>query len=264
MTINYSGHPEVVAIPAFDDNYIWLIHNGKNGIVVDPGDAEAVIEVLGQHKLRLSGILITHHHADHTGGIPRLVELFGCAVIGPKGENIPGLTQRVDASDSIAPGDLGIEFAVLDVPGHTKGHIAYYCAEPGWLFPGDTLFAAGCGRLFEGTPEQMFQSLSTLAALPGTTQVFCAHEYTLSNLAFALEVDPFNPALIERVHIEKAKRAQGLSTIPTNIAIEKLTNPFLRTSNPDIAKRLGACRQMIDDEPVNVFSGLRRWKDEFR
>jgi hydroxyacylglutathione hydrolase len=264
MTINDRGRPEVVAIPAFEDNYIWLVHNGENCIVVDPGDAEAVINALDKQNLRLSGILITHHHGDHTGGIPHLVDLFDCPVIGPKEENIPGLTQRVDSSDSITPGALGIKFAVLDVPGHTKGHVAYYCPELQWLFAGDTLFAAGCGRLFEGTHEQMYQSLSKLAALPDTTQVFCAHEYTLSNLSFALEVDPLNPALIERAHIEKAKREQGLPTIPTSIAIEKLTNPFLRTSDQNIAKRLGTCRQIIDDEPVAVFSGLRRWKDEFR
>jgi hydroxyacylglutathione hydrolase len=256
--------PKVLAIPAFEDNYIWLIHDGKHGVVVDPGDAEPVIEVLRATGLHLSGILITHHHGDHTGGIQRLAGLYGCAVIGPKGEDIAGLTRRVDAGDAVALPGLGLQFTVLDVPGHTRGHVAYYCAQFRWLFPGDTLFAAGCGRLFEGTHEQMFQSLSRLAALPDDTRVFCAHEYTLNNLAFALAADPHNPALIERVGVEEAKRRDGLPTIPTTIAIEKRTNPFLRTSDPDIVRTLAMRRHIEAQDPVAVFAGLRDWKDVFR
>lgn len=256
--------PRVVAIPAFEDNYIWLIHDGKCGVVVDPGDAGAVIDVLRKTGLQLAGILVTHHHGDHTGGIAHLAHVFQCEVIGPKGEDIAGLTRRVDAGDAVALPGLGPGVTVLDVPGHTRGHIAYYCAQFGWLFPGDTLFAAGCGRLFEGTHAQMFRSLSRLAALPDDTQVFCAHEYTLSNLAFALEADPSNPALVARVRAEQAKRSMGLPTVPTTIAIEKLTNPFLRTSDPDIVRTLGMRRHIDARDPVAVFAGLRDWKDEFR
>ena len=184
----------VLAIPAFADNYIWLVHDGVHAAVVDPGDAAPVFAVLEANNLTLVAILLTHHHADHVGGVPELLQRFPVPVFGPSREAIPTITHALNQEDSIAVPELGLTLQVLDVPGHTGGHIAYLSVEEGWLFCGDTLFAGGCARLFEGTPAQMVGSLSTLAKLPDGTQVYCAHEYTMANLRFAQEIEPGNAA----------------------------------------------------------------------
>ncbi|HYD80541.1 MAG TPA: hydroxyacylglutathione hydrolase [Paucimonas sp.] len=255
---------EVLAVHAFEDNYIWLIHDGTSGIVVDPGDPDAVIRVLDERRLHLAAILVTHHHGDHIAGIPSLAARFRCDVFGPAKEDIAGLTHKVKANDVIRIAQAGLELHVLEIPGHTLGHLAYHCEQRQWLFPGDTLFAAGCGRLFEGSSDQMHRSLQKLMALPDTTQVFCAHEYTLSNLAFALEADPENPDIPHRLLVEKAKRRQGLPTIPTTIGWERRTNPFVRASEASVVRNIVLRRRPANIEPPAIFAALRSWKDEFR
>lgn len=256
----------VLAVPAFRDNYLWLIHDGANAVAVDPGDAGPILEALASHRLALTAILLTHHHADHIGGVPHLLRRFPVPVIGPGNDGISGITQVVGEGDRVqVPGLAGLELAVLDVPGHTRGHIAYV-REHGqhWAFCGDTLFAGGCGRLFEGTPAQMASSLGKLAALPGDTQVFCAHEYTLANLRFAEAVEPGNDALQLRLRDEAAKRAAGLPTVPSTIELERATNPFLRYTEPAIVGSLvQAGRLAPDASPVQAFAALREWKNVF-
>ncbi len=254
----------VLAVPAFADNYLWLLHNGTQAAVVDPGDAAPILAALKEHGLSLVAILLTHHHADHAGGVPALLEHFPVPVYGPTLDTIPTVTHPLKEGDSVTLPELGLHFSVLDVPGHTKGHIAYVEKEQNWLFCGDTLFAAGCGRLFEGTPRQMTQSLAKLAALPDETAVYCAHEYTLSNLRFALEVEPDNTALTERYKTEKAKRDQHIPTVPSSIGLEKLTNPFLRYAQTQIMRRLHNVGRLNTPEPVQAFAALREWKNNFR
>jgi len=229
---------KVLAVPAFQDNYVWLVHDGVHAAVVDPGDAAPVLDALKAHRLSLSAILLTHHHADHVGGVPALLRGHDVPVFGPAREDIPQITQPLTEGNTIAVPDLGLKLAVLDVPGHTRGHIAFFSPDNAWLFCGDTLFAGGCGRLFEGTPEQMVASLTKLASLPDTTQIYCAHEYTLANLRFAREVEPGNGELTTRIKLEQAKRDQGLPTLPSTLGTEKATNPFLRFREPRIADRL--------------------------
>ena len=254
----------VLAVPAFQDNYLWLIHDGRHAAVVDPGDAAPVLAALNAHQLSLAAILLTHHHADHVGGVPRLLEDFHVPVFGPKHEAIPQMTHPLGEGESVTIPEISLTLDVLDVPGHTRGHIAYVAREQQWLFCGDTLFAGGCGRLFEGTPEQMVASLSKLAALPDAMQVYCAHEYTLSNLRFAREVEPDNPALSERIQAEQAKRDQGLPTVPSTIGLEKSTNPFLRFRELAIAERLNSLDHLSSREPIAVFTALRQWKNTYR
>ncbi len=254
----------VLAVPAFQDNYLWLIHDGRHAAVVDPGDAAPVLAALNAHQLSLAAILLTHHHADHVGGVPRLLENFHVPVFGPRHEAIPQITRPLSEGESVTIPELGLTLDVLDVPGHTRGHIAYVARRQQWLFCGDTLFAGGCGRLFEGTPEQMVASLNKLAALPETTQVYCAHEYTLSNLRFAHEVEPDNAALNERIKAEQAKRNQGLATLPSTIGLEKSTNPFLRYREPAIAERLISLNHLTSREPIAIFAALRQWKNTYR
>lgn len=254
----------VLAVPAFQDNYLWLVHDGAHVAVVDPGDAAPVLDALKAHRLSLSAILLTHHHADHVGGVPALLREYDVPVFGPAHEDIPQITQRLTEGDIIAVPDLRLRLDVFDVPGHTRGHIAYFSPDNAWLFCGDTLFAGGCGRLFEGTPEQMVASLTKLASLPDTTQIYCAHEYTLANLRFALEVEPDNSELTTRIKQEKAKRDQGLPTVPSTIGTEKATNPFLRFREPRIADRLIAAGHLSDREPIAVFAALRQWKNSYR
>lgn len=256
----------VLAVPAFKDNYLWLIHDGVNAAAVDPGDGQLVLAALGANKLALTAILLTHHHADHIGGVPDLLERFAVPVYGPRHERIGAVTHPLGEGERVEVPGLALELDVLDVPGHTSGHIAYLRRDPGarWLFCGDTLFGAGCGRLFEGTPAQMVASLSKLAALPDDTQVFCAHEYTLSNLRFAQAVEPGNRALQLRLHEDTARRGAGQPTVPSTIGIEKGTNPFLRCSEPAIVARLAAAGRLAPNAgPVETFAALREWKNVF-
>lgn len=256
----------VLTVPAFKDNYLWLIHDGTHAAVVDPGDAAPILAALAEHGLTLTAILLTHHHADHIGGVPALLARFPVPVYGPRNDGIAEVTHPLKEGDCIAVPELGLELDVLDVPGHTLGHIAYVRRTPGlhWLFCGDTLFAGGCGRLFEGTPEQMATSLEKLAALPEDTEVYCAHEYTLSNLRFAQAVEPGNEALALRMKDESAKRALDVPTVPTSIGLERRTNPFLRYREAEIVGELVKAGKLADGAtPVQAFAALREWKNVF-
>ena len=250
----------LIPIPAFDDNYIWMIHDGQQALVVDPGDEDPVMQVLQKSGLQLVSILVTHHHLDHVGGIEALREATGAQVYGPAGETMPEPLHRLAAQDYVQV--LGLDFQVIEVPGHTAGHIAYH--GHGAVFCGDTLFSGGCGRLFEGTPEQMLESLDRLAALPGDTRVYCAHEYTLANLRFALEVDPDNDALRAWRDEAAALRERGAATLPSSIGRERDVNPFLR-SRTDAVRRAAERRAGATlGSPAAVFAEIRRWKDGFR
>ncbi|MGZ3235885.1 MAG: hydroxyacylglutathione hydrolase [Burkholderiaceae bacterium] len=257
------GTLSVFAVPAFNDNYLWLVHDHINAIVIDPGDATPILATLDAHKLSLVAILLTHHHADHIGGVPDLLQRFKIPVYGPQLEKIATVTHPLTEGDTVTIPELQLRLSVLDVPGHTRGHIAYVAHQQGWLFCGDTLFAGGCGRLFEGSPAQMTSSLSKLAALPDSTEVYCAHEYTLANLRFAYAVDPDNTLLMNRIQAEQAKRNHGLPTVPSTIGLEKATNPFMRYMQPAILDRLKAAGRLHESEPVSAFAALREWKNTF-
>ncbi|MDE1262730.1 hydroxyacylglutathione hydrolase [Vibrio aestuarianus] len=250
---------QIKSIPAFNDNYIWLIQNSdQRCAVVDPGDAAPVLQYLTEHQLTLEAILITHHHHDHIGGVPELVRQHpNINVVGPVNEPIPTLTHPVEAGDQIELFDE--VFMVLGLEGHTNGHIGY--VGDAKLFSGDVLFSAGCGRVFEGTMEQMFTSLNKLAALPEETEVYCAHEYTASNVAFALAVEPDNDQLHQYRDQVNRLRAQQQSTVPTTIRQEKLINPFLRTQQESVMKSVANRTQQTD--PQSIFTALREWKNEF-
>jgi hydroxyacylglutathione hydrolase len=253
----------ISGIPAFDDNYIWLLENRDgSALVVDPGDPQPVLAALSARGLRLAGILVTHHHFDHIGGVAALKESSGCVVYGPTNPAIDSIDRQLVAGDALSVGDY--HFEILEVPGHTLDHIAYY--QPGEqpvLFCGDTLFAGGCGRIFEGDPPMMYASLAKLAALPPDTAVYCAHEYTLSNLRFARAADPHNPALLQRENAAIAARREGQPTVPSTIALELATNPFLRSADPDVLAALKAAGRLTADDPVSSFAQLRAWKDQF-
>ncbi len=254
----------MLPLPAFNDNYIWMLHNGHDALVVDPGDAQPVLDALEHHALTLQSILVTHHHADHTGGIHTLRQATGAHVFGPARETIPEPLTRLKESDVVRA--LGMDFRVLDVPGHTAGHIAYFVQPAGEspiLFPGDTLFSGGCGRLFEGTAEQMLQSLSKLSVLPADTRVCCTHEYTLSNLRFAVVVEPGNALLREHQVSCQQLREQGLPTLPSSIALELQINPFLRSHLPSIADSVRA-HNLQGTHAADVFATLREWKNTFQ
>ena len=254
----------LIPIPAFADNYLWLLHDDKRALVVDPGDAEPVLRALEQHALQLESILVTHHHADHTGGVDVLRQACGAKVYGPATERIPQPFTPLQGGDMAHA--LALDFQVLDVPGHTAGHIAYYAPNINGkplLFCGDTLFSGGCGRLFEGTPAQMLASLDKLAALPGNTVVCCTHEYTLSNLRFALAVEPGNADLVAYQARCMHLREGGQPTLPSSISQELLINPFLRTRQATImaaARRFDASAH--DDN--TVFAAIRQWKNQFK
>lgn len=252
---------KVVPLCALRDNYIWTLRNESHAAVVDPGESQPVLDYLAAEGLKLAAILATHHHPDHVGGIPEILRVHPCPVYGPKNEPIPTLTHPVSEGDRVRIPELGAEFSVLDIPGHTRAHIAYYGLES--LFCGDTLFACGCGRVFEGTPEQMFASLSKLLALPDDTKVYCGHEYTLANMQFAKTVEPSNAALAAREKRDQALRDRGLPTLPSTLADEKATNPFLRCREPAVIESANKYLGSRIGDPVNVFSAIRRWKNEF-
>jgi len=254
----------LIALPAFTDNYIWMLHDGQRAIVVDPGESAPVHAALDAQQLVLAAILVTHHHADHVGGVDALRPRLQGKVYGPRRERIP--EPYVALSDGDTVDELGLHFQVIDVPGHTSGHIAYFNAAGAGapvLFCGDTLFSGGCGRLFEGTPAQMHESLSRLAALPGDTRVCCAHEYTLSNLKFAHAVEPRNAALAEYTAWCQTQRAAARPTLPSSIEIEREVNPFLRCAEPAVTHSARA-HGADSDEPVAVLAALRQWKNDFR
>jgi hydroxyacylglutathione hydrolase len=251
----------VSPVSAFRDNYIWLIHNDKDAIAVDPGDAAPVEAFLKENGLALAAVLATHHHADHVGGVAKLIARRNIPVYGPQHEEIPTLTRRLTEGERIQISELGLEFAVLDIPGHTAGHIAY--VGHGWLFCGDTLFACGCGRLFEGTPAQMTTSLDKLAALPDDTLIYCGHEYTLANIRFALAVEPDSAVLAEREQEEAAKRERGLPTLPSNVGIERQTNPFLRIRAASVGGAASRHAGRPLTNPVEIFTAIREWKNHF-
>ena len=255
---------QVTAIPAFADNYLWLIHDGQHAAVVDPGDAAPVEAALASLNLTLDAILLTHHHADHAGGVAALVAGRKIPVYGPAHERIAGVSVPLSEGQSVNLPSLGLNLSVLDVPGHTAGHIAYVAAEQRWLFCGDTLFAGGCGRLFEGTAQQMTVSLQKFAELPNDTAVYCAHEYTVSNLRFAVAAEPGNAEVAARLDDAQQRRARGEATVPSAIGLEKQTNPFLRYREPAVIASLQAAGRLDNDDPVAAFAALREWKNSFR
>ncbi|QKX18009.1 hydroxyacylglutathione hydrolase [Microbulbifer sp. YPW1] len=246
-------------IPAFHDNYIWHLQNGDQHWVVDPGDAAPVKKALDGAKL--SGILLTHHHYDHTGGVASLVDDFDCPVYGPG--SIDGVTHPLTDGDQFTL--LQGDWEVIAVPGHTLDHIALvlHASDGTHLFCGDTLFAAGCGRLFEGTPAQMHQSLTRLASLPKDTKVYCAHEYTLANLQFARAAEPGNSDIAARLESDRATRDNDQPTLPSTIGRELATNPFLRTGSPEVRAQAAAHGASPDASAVEIFATLRQWKDTF-
>lgn len=255
----------IIPVPAFRDNYIWLVHDGRHALVVDPGDAAVVRQALDHLGLQLGAILVTHHHPDHVGGLAQLLAHAEVPVFGPAGESIEGVTEPVREGDEIRIAAPATAFRVLDVPGHTAGHVAYVAMdiEPGLVFCGDTLFSAGCGRLFEGTPAQLAASLAKLAALPSTTRVYCTHEYTLSNLAFARAAEPDNPERDAYALACEALRARGEPTLPSTMGRERAINPFLRCDRPSVAGSVAKQVGRALHDPVDCLAALRAWKDGF-
>lgn len=251
---------QITPISAFQDNYIWIMHDSKLAIVIDPGIADPVITFLEKQKINLAAILITHHHHDHVGGISKL-NRQKVPVYGPEQEHILGLTQFVKEGDTVHLANNTFNFNVLAVPGHTLGHIVYY--NNTLLFCGDTLFSAGCGRLFEGTAQQMYHSLQKIAALNDSIQIFCAHEYTLKNLQFAQHVEPSNPIIKKRIKAVELLRAKSQPTLPSTLALEKEINPFLRCHVPEVIERVEHYANKKLRDPVEVFAYLRQWKDHF-
>lgn len=258
----------ITAIKAFSDNYIWAITStaSKHVALVDPGDARVCIDYIEQHQLILSAILITHHHADHIGGVEQLYHY--CAeknwpleIFAPKNENIPFATQKLEQDNVVELTEFTLSFNVIDLPGHTLGHIAYY--SDGILFCGDTLFSAGCGRIFEGTPQQMHQSLTKLKNLPERTRVYCTHEYTLANLTFALTVDPSNSELVNYYNQAQQLRSADKMTLPSSILREKQINPFLRCEDENIQQSVSEYTQEALTAELATFTALRAWKDDF-
>lgn len=255
-------------VPAFNDNYLWLLDDGERAVVVDPGDAAPVQAALAQRELSLCAILITHHHFDHTGGVDALLAVAPVPVFGPDDARIPQVTHPLKAGDRCE--FLGLEAEIIEVPGHTSEHIAYFVRDPAacgapLLFCGDTLFAGGCGRLFEGSPAQMRNSLQKLADLPDDTRVYCAHEYTQANLKFAKAVEPNNAALAARIESVAQARDAGQPTVPSTLAEELATNPFMRWQQQEViasaaSQRGSNARELAADE---VFATIRQWKDNF-
>lgn len=253
--------PSLIALPALQDNYIWSM-TGDNGVcvLVDPGEAGPVHQAIRQ-GMNPCAILVTHHHGDHIGAIEELARTYSLTVYAPEDSRIPCATQRVQDGDGLTIKHANLHFSVLAVPGHTLSHVAYF--GEGVVFTGDTLFSLGCGRLFEGTPEQMWASLQRLAALPAETRVCCAHEYTLSNAAFASVVDPDNSALQHRIQTMREHRQAGLPTLPVRLGDERATNPFLRCDAPAIVAAVASHTGRMPTSLTETFAALRRWKDGF-
>lgn len=253
---------QITPIPAFADNYIWMLQRtgSRSAVLVDPGETRRIMRLVDEQGIRPVALLITHHHSDHVGGIKQLLEKFPEMIVyGPANENIAGVTHKLQQNDRISIPEIDATFEVLEVPGHTRGHIAYY--GEGVLFCGDTLFACGCGRLFEGTPEQMTDSLKKIAALPAQTRIYCAHEYTLDNIGFARWVEPDNDDLMQRDDQDMASQEQGIPTVPSTLELELKTNPFLRF-NQQVVK---AAAEKFAGKPLRtdaeVFAAVRYWKD---
>ncbi|MDI1298201.1 hydroxyacylglutathione hydrolase [Methylotenera sp.] len=251
---------QIIPIPAFKDNYIWLLHNVTQATVIDPGDAAPVIASLKHLNLTLTNILITHHHHDHIGGVADLLEAFPQAIVyAPALEHFAFEHIAITEQNIVHLSDLNITFSILDLPGHTLGHIAYHSAQHEILFCGDTLFGAGCGRLFEGTPTQMYHSLQKLAALPIATNVYCTHEYTMHNISFALMFEPSNQRLIDRQKNTQELRESNIPSLPSTIELELATNPYLRCNSQEI--QLAA--QLTNGSEIEIFSKLRELRNHY-
>ncbi len=259
---------QIEALPAFVDNYLWLIHDGVDAIVVDPGDAVPASRALQERGLQLRAILLTHHHPVHVGGASTLKAATGAQVYGPAAEadKIGGLHHLLSDGDNVDLSAPLLQLEVLEIPGHTLGHIAYHAAQPapGLLFCGDTLFSAGCGRLFEGSPQQMLTSLQRLAALPASTAVYCGHEYTLANLQFAQTVEPDNAEIKAALHEIRAWRDDNRPSLPSRIERERRINPFLRSTEPVVRAAVMRHAALKGDNATEVFAALRQWKDGYR
>lgn len=252
---------DILPIKALSDNYIWCLMKASNRccVIVDPGDADPVLEALATHQLKLTAILITHHHWDHTDGIAKIIEQFNVPVYGPAKEVVDGVTDHLNEGNQVTLDDLDLTLHVTHIPGHTLGHIAYY--GHGLLFSGDTLFTGGCGKIFEGTVEQMYSSLAKLAELKENTLVYCGHEYTANNLKFAQLVEPNNPEIAERIKEVAKLRAQDLPTVPATLSIEKSSNPFLRCTHPNVIKAAEAHCGHTLHTPQDVLGVIRAWKN---
>jgi len=263
---HHDNHWRLTPVPAFSDNYIWLLQRGGHALIVDPGQAAPVLAVLQAEQLTLDAILLTHHHHDHVGGAEELRQRTGAVVYGPAAERLPVCDHPVAQGHTVQLKNLHISLSVLDIPGHTAGHIGFFSQIVGFapvLFCGDTLFAAGCGRLFEGTPAQMVDSLSKIAAFSQDTLVCCAHEYTLSNLRWALQVEPDNAMLQARWDAAQRARADGLPTLPSTLGLELQTNPFLRTAQSAVIEAASDHAGQPLADAVAVFACLRSWKNQF-
>jgi len=248
-------------VRAFQDNYVWTLRRGDEAVVVDPGDATPVLQYLRSENLRLTAILNTQHHADHVGGNAELLSQHSVPVYGPYDDRIPTVSHRVRENDRFTLDSLDVDFSVLEIPGHTRSHIAFYGG--GMLFCGDTLFACGCGRLFEGTPAQMYASLSKLTALPDDTRVYCGHEYTVANIRFARAAEPTNPELRKWEEAATAMRNRDEPTLPSTLAQEKRGNPFVRCNQPAVIAAINAHTGKVLADPVSVLAALREWKNAY-
>ncbi|HRK78620.1 MAG TPA: hydroxyacylglutathione hydrolase [Thiobacillus sp.] len=249
----------LIPLPAFTDNYIWVLHDGRHAVAVDPGDPAPLIAFLDAHRLALTALLITHHHRDHTGGNTLLHQRYGCAIYAPENPRIPAVSHPLHGGDCVTLTRPEVYFEVLATPGHTLDHLSY--VGHGFLFCGDTVFGCGCGKLFEGSAAMMAASLDAILALPDATRVCCAHEYTLSNIDFAKTLDGDNPALLERERQDRARRSRNQPTLPSTLALEKATNPFLRFHDPDMTAFAARYLNRPHPSPAETFGAIRAAKD---